>query len=590
MTTTVVAGVRPAYAPDAYCDRGRNLADLTDRAAARTNLGLDVFDDNGNLTLSGTITGSKIAGNGSGLTNLPPPTGFLPLGGGTLTGTLVGLNANFLGLFGSCITTSINNKSITTAASAAAVNNLNNLKLSLAGGNLTGSLTGPRATFTGLVQAGSFKGDGSMLTNLPCLALTGGALSGGLTGTTATFNATVYGNKFSGDGSLLTNLPSPTGFLRLLGGSLTGDLFGTNATFTGQVQAVSFKGDGSLLTNLPITVPAFTGGNLTSVLSGTSAVFSADVNAGQFIGDGSQLTNLPNPTGFLSLVGGSLTGDLFGTKATFTGQVQAGSFKGDGSLLTNLPIAGGALSLSGGTLTGALVGQGASFSTLGGACITSSITSTATNIAASANGLKIVNDVAKAALPKAGGTLTGTLTGTTATFNSFGGTCISSSVSSTSTTTAASSAAVNTLNTAKLNTSGGTLTGVLLNATTPSFLFQSSTFTVASSTYTTLPTLNWTALIVSRGANASGSTINITNAGRYLFAFSVITNTGSTFSDRFALFLNGATLPLVVVYPYPGGEVGKTTIVDLPANAILSFGAIFTGFTTSLTLSGFLIG
>lgn len=103
-----------------------------------------------------------------------------------------------------------------------------------------------------------------------------------------------------------------------------------------------------------------------------------------------------------------------------------------GAVGSLLPIATEAYALpkTGGTLTGALTGTSASFDTLGGGAITSAVNSTASNVAASAAALKVTYDglgaatstavsasnvafaasnTANLALPKSGGTMTGTL-------------------------------------------------------------------------------------------------------------------------------------------------------------------------------------
>ena len=133
-----------------------------------------------------------------------------------------------------------------TAASDAA-------KLPLAGGTLSGALTGTTAAFSGAVTGASFTGahagDGSELTNVTGtdatkLALAGGTLSGALTGTSATFSGAVTGASFTGahvgDGSMLTNVAGTDATkLALAGGTLSGALTGTSATFSGAVGAAT---------------------------------------------------------------------------------------------------------------------------------------------------------------------------------------------------------------------------------------------------------------------------------------------------------------------------------------------------------------
>jgi hypothetical protein len=56
-----------------------------------------------------------------------------------------------------------------------------------------------------------------------------------------------------------------------------------------------------------------------------------------------------------------------------------------------------------------------------GDCISSSFNSTSNNVSASSAAVKSAYDLADAALPKSGGTLTGALTGTAASFTSLSG-------------------------------------------------------------------------------------------------------------------------------------------------------------------------
>ena len=172
-----------------------------------------------------------------------------------------------------------------TAASDAA-------KLALAGGALTGALTGTAATFSGAVAAQAFAGDGSALTSVSGtdatkLALAGGTLTGALSGTAATFSGTVAAQRFSGDGSMLANVSGTDATkLPLAGGTLTGALTGTAATFSGTVTAQKFSGDGSLLTSVTgtdATKLPLAGGTLTGALKGSAATFTGTVTAGRLV-------------------------------------------------------------------------------------------------------------------------------------------------------------------------------------------------------------------------------------------------------------------------------------------------------------------
>jgi hypothetical protein len=103
-----------------------------------------------------------------------------------------------------------------------------------------------------------------------------------------------------------------------------------------------------------------------------SASISSVALSGTHYGDGSNLTGISTTDGTkLPLSGGTLTGALIGTTATFTTSISApalsGTFYGDGSKLTGIVGTGGTdttkLPLSGGTLTGDLSGTTATFTT-----------------------------------------------------------------------------------------------------------------------------------------------------------------------------------------------------------------------------------
>ena len=141
-------------------------------------------------------------------------------------------------------------------------------KLPLAGGTLTGALTGTAATFAGAVQAQSFAGNGAGLTNVTGtdatkLPLSGGTLAGALSGTTAAFTGAVSGASFTGahvgDGSMLTNVAGTDATkLALAGGTLSGALNGTAATFSGAATlgSLAVTGDAVARGNLWATTPA----------------------------------------------------------------------------------------------------------------------------------------------------------------------------------------------------------------------------------------------------------------------------------------------------------------------------------------------
>ena len=187
----------------------------------------------------------------------------------------------------------------------------------------------------------------------------------------------VEASSFIGDGSQLTNIASNLQAITD-NGNVTSNTIqftntGTSLVASGTVEAVSFVGDGSQLTNIASNLQAITdNGNVTSntiqfTNATTGIVATGNVHALKFIGDGSLLTNLPGGSGgiwntngqgeiyYLSNVGISNTDpghdlsvgsnlyvdDDGSNVLVVTGNVKADYFVGDGSLLTNLPSGSG---------------------------------------------------------------------------------------------------------------------------------------------------------------------------------------------------------------------------------------------------------
>lgn len=189
-------------------------------------------------TLTGTLTATKFTGNGSGLTSIPAGqlTGtissdrlpdlsskYLPLTGGTLTGDL-----NFSKTDSTI--TGISDSKGTNSNLAASQKCLADNYLSLSGGTLTGTL-----------KATKFTGDGSGLTSIPAEQLTG------------TVDA--------------ARLPDLSGkYLPISGGTITGDT--TVMGSTGQYGIKFTNGDIQFLSDGGATV----GGTITGISSskGTS--------------------------------------------------------------------------------------------------------------------------------------------------------------------------------------------------------------------------------------------------------------------------------------------------------------------------------
>jgi hypothetical protein len=176
---------------------------------------------------------------------------------------------------------------------------------------------------------------------------------------------------------------------------------------------------------------------------------------------------------------GNSTGNTL-TKSTLTAGSGVTITNGNGSITISATGAGGTitavtatspLASSGGTTPDISIQDGTT-SQKGAVQLEDSTSSTSTTKAATPNSVKSAYDLANAALPKAGGTMTGSITfaagQTTATTTTPSIVQLEDSTSSTSTTTAATPNAVKTaydLANAALPKAGGTLTGdVTLNA------------------------------------------------------------------------------------------------------------------------------
>ena len=116
-------------------------------------------------------------------------------------------------------------------------------KLPLAGGTLSGALTGTAATFSGAVAAQSFSGNGAALTALNATSIASGTLADAQLGAniprlgatvTQTFAAGLAAPTFAGDGSGLTNL-SDAGLSANVARLNAGNAFTGANTFAGKV-------------------------------------------------------------------------------------------------------------------------------------------------------------------------------------------------------------------------------------------------------------------------------------------------------------------------------------------------------------------
>jgi hypothetical protein len=265
----------------------------------------------------------------------------------------------------------------------------------------------------------------------------------GANGIVAVSSGQVYGRTLTGgNGITITNAKGTEGnptftvaasiatsadlenYLPLTGGTLTGNLNGTNITVTGNVCATAYYGDGSHLTGIAVSIPSSVA--TSSQLAAVSAALAASI------------------ANHLPLAGGTLTGQLVGTSATFSGAVCATTYYGDGSNLTNLPTAPVSVSaftintltlVSSASFGGKVSGTSAEFSSTvcatsfygDGSNLTGITASIPSSVATSADLDILRTSIANVSstmatsianhLPLVGGTLTGQLIGTSATFS-----------------------------------------------------------------------------------------------------------------------------------------------------------------------------
>ena len=246
-------------------------------------------------------------------------------------------------------------------------------KLPLAGGTLTGGLTGTTATFSGSVSSG---GQVVVTTNDSRLTNNRTPTTGSVVDASVSATAAIAQSKVA---NLTADL---AGKLPLTGGTLTGALVGTTAAFSG---AISSGGNNTVTTN-----DSRLSDSRTPI---TESVVDSSVATAAAIAQ-SKIANLTSDlAGKLPLAGGTLTGGLLGTTATFSGAVSSG---GNNVVTTN----DSRLSDSRAPTAGSVVDASVS----------------ATAAIAQSKVANLTTDLASK-LPLTGGTLTGALGGTTATFS-----------------------------------------------------------------------------------------------------------------------------------------------------------------------------
>ena len=245
--------------------------------------------------------------------------GYLPLGGGTLTGGLTGTTANFatsvttplLSLNGTGITsiqttmpgTPTNNQLLTALAIQNAIGSTSYLPL--AGGTLTGALTGTTSNFTTSVTTPKLVLGGSSVTSIQTV-MPGSPNDNQLLSALAIKNAISTGS-----------------YLPISGGTLTGGLTGTTANFTTLVTTPSFTLNGNTATTIATTLTGATNSQIPTALAVVNAITS---------GTGA----------YLPLTGGTITGNLnvYGNENVYGGNVYVGGQLRTGTLLQIAALTG----------------------------------------------------------------------------------------------------------------------------------------------------------------------------------------------------------------------------------------------------------
>ena len=202
---------------------------------------------------------------------------------------------------------------------------------------------------SGLLQADFFRGDGSLLSNIPLGAI----------------NADITGNFFKPNSIPAYALPSTGNFwIRDISGFIAAPIVSTGTLTATYISSVTFISVGTVYSDQIETSSLILKGvfNVASISTGTitagNVVAVNNIQAGSFIGDGSQITNIDpakllttipsnkfgfetipfdalNPYGDFRVLGGSV---YVNGPVTTTGTTTSAYFVGDGSQLTNIPF------------------------------------------------------------------------------------------------------------------------------------------------------------------------------------------------------------------------------------------------------------
>ena len=286
-------------------------------------------------------------------------TGIRIQGGGRFTGDARGLVSVPTASLFSTLPTAIFAQGSIPIQSLISTNNATLYGISVPTSSLFGylntSLYGPSTIpllalkGSGLLQADFFRGDGSLLSNIPLGAI----------------NADITGNFFKPNSIPAYALPSTGNFwIRDISGFIAAPIVSTGTLTATYISSVTSISVGTVYSDQIETSSLILKGvfNVASISTGTltagNVVAVNNIQAASFIGDGSQITNIDpakllttipsnkfgfetipfdalNPYGDFRVLGGSV---YVNGPVTTTGTTTSAYFVGDGSQLTNIPF------------------------------------------------------------------------------------------------------------------------------------------------------------------------------------------------------------------------------------------------------------
>ena len=286
-------------------------------------------------------------------------TGIRIQGGGRFTGDARGLVSVPTASLFSTLPTAIFAQGSIPIESLISTNNATLYGISVPTSSLFGylntSLYGPSTIpllalkGSGLLQADFFRGDGSLLSNIPLGAI----------------NADITGNFFKPNSIPAYALPSTGNFwIRDISGFIAAPIVSTGTLTATYISSVTSISVGTVYSDQIETSSLILKGvfNVASISTGTltagNVVAQNNIQAASFIGDGSQITNIDpakllttipsnkfgfetipfdalNPYGDFRVLGGSV---YVNGPVTTTGTTTSAYFVGDGSQLTNIPF------------------------------------------------------------------------------------------------------------------------------------------------------------------------------------------------------------------------------------------------------------